>query len=890
MAEPQDAWAGQESAAAIAQHLLSRPGNVVELRAFGIQRRSYKVTSSGYFDNARELLVAAASLDGQAEGIYFTLNPLTPALLARAKNRMVERPKSTTGDAEIVARQFLLVDVDPSRPSGVSATEEEKTAARSTATDVGEYLTSLGFPDPIKADSGNGFHALYPIDLPPNDDGLIQKVLEALAFRFDTDRAAIDRSVHNPARLCRLYGTVARKGDSTPDRPHRRSKILSVPDHLRPVPIESLRSAAAKAPRGLKAKSRKDSVDGLDVDQYLQRHGLDIDRRGPWQGGRRWVLSECPFDPEHRDGAAYIVQLPSGGIAAGCHHNGCSGRGWHELRDRVEPGWRGKERSAAKSTTTTTPRALQRYLPFPTHLLPGPFRAFVEQASASVGCDPAYAAVPLLVAAASAVGNSRRIRLKRGWVEPPILWAALVGDSGSLKSPGLDLGVRPVQELQKAAFDRHEGALDRYEQSLTKYEAKLSSWKKEGGKGEPPEKPEEPISDRYYVSDTTVEALAPLLSENPRGLLVCCDELAGWFRSFNQYKQAQGGDTAHWLEMHGARPMVVDRKSGKPKTIYVPSAAACVVGGIQPGPLRRTLSQEHFENGLAARLLLVYPPRRPRKWTETEVDVGVEKAVERVFSQLYGLRPFRGTDGKPTPQVVDLTPRGKEAWIKFYNEHGSEQLDLHGAQAAAWSKLEGYTARFALLFHLIREVGGEPAVGVDERDIEAAVQLVRWFGGETKRIYTILSGSEEEERLRNWVEIVERLGSRVSRRRWQRSRSLATSEEAEAQLNELVEAGYGKWEQAPVGPKGGHPKREFVLASDTTPTDIPANGVVSVSEPPSSSQQAGAGTEDHDAIPFSGAGTVSLGPSRPQGSDTDRTYLPLWQRGVVSDEDDWGEV
>jgi len=27
--------------------------------------------------------------------------------------------------------------------------------------------------------------------------------------------------VFNPARICKLYGTLSRKGDSTPERPHR---------------------------------------------------------------------------------------------------------------------------------------------------------------------------------------------------------------------------------------------------------------------------------------------------------------------------------------------------------------------------------------------------------------------------------------------------------------------------------------------------------------------------------------------------------------------------------------------------------------------------------------------------------------------------------------------
>lgn len=82
--------------------------------------------------------------------------------------------------------------------------------------------------------------------------------------------------------------------------------------------------------------------------------------------------------------------------------------------------------------------------------------------------------------------------------------------------------------------------------------------------GPPPEKPEPPQAVRYVVSDTTVEALAPLLQENPRGLLLARDELAGWIGSFDRYSGGKGGaDAAHWLSMHNGESILVDRKAAR---------------------------------------------------------------------------------------------------------------------------------------------------------------------------------------------------------------------------------------------------------------------------------------------------------------------------------------
>ena len=81
-------------------------------------------------------------------------------------------------------------------------------------------------------DSGNGAHLLYRVDL-PNDRAsldLVKGVLEALSFRFSDERVSVDITTANAARIWKLYGTTARKGDSTEERPHRRSRLLNVPD------------------------------------------------------------------------------------------------------------------------------------------------------------------------------------------------------------------------------------------------------------------------------------------------------------------------------------------------------------------------------------------------------------------------------------------------------------------------------------------------------------------------------------------------------------------------------------------------------------------------------------------------------------------------------------
>lgn len=495
------------------------------------------------------------------------------------------------------------------------------------------------------------------------------------------------------------------------------------------------------------------------------------------------------------------------------------------LADKTEP----------EAVTPDAP-AVPAFAPFPVDVLPEPIRSFVADAAKSIGCDPSYVALPLLSGLAAAIGNTHRIALKRGWTEPAIVWTAIVGESGTHKTPAFKAALKAIRKAQAQAFKEHEAAMAEWEAQHLRYDAELTAWKRDAAKAKPgdgytvapPEKPTQPIARRYIVSDTTTEALAPILLGNPRGVLLARDELAGWIGSFDRYAKAgkAGADSAHWLSMHNGEALTIDRKTGIPPTIHVPSASVSIAGGIQPGILARALGQEHHESGLLARLLFAMPPRRVKRWTETDVDANTEAAVAAVFDRLFGLTmepdpesPLMADGEGPDmrPRLVRLADDGKRAWVRFYNEHAGEQVNLSGDEAAAWSKLEGYAARLALVVHLTRWAAGDATLRdparVDEASIGAGVVLARWFGDEARRVYAILSESDDDRETRRLVELIRRKGGSMSGRELvQASRAFRTVADAEAALSVLVEAGAGSW-VTPEQRAGGRPRaRRFVLA------------------------------------------------------------------------------
>jgi hypothetical protein len=220
----------QELEASIAA--IVQPSSVFEIRLLTTNR---KRVDAGYFSSPAAAATALAHLEGSYQGIYITPNPVQPDLLARSANRISQWAQVTSMDPDVTRRHWLLIDVDPVRPSGISATDAEHDAAHDRAKQVMGYLSLLyGFCEPMYNDSGNGAHVLYPINEPNTDEvrDAIHKFLKCLHAKFSDSAVKVDTTVFNAARIWRVPGTWSRKGDSVPDRPHRKARILQHVHHL----------------------------------------------------------------------------------------------------------------------------------------------------------------------------------------------------------------------------------------------------------------------------------------------------------------------------------------------------------------------------------------------------------------------------------------------------------------------------------------------------------------------------------------------------------------------------------------------------------------------------------------------------------------------------------
>lgn len=330
-------------------------GDVFEVRILdattGSNSRPH--VESGYFDYGHIDAVPEALKHVYGyRGVYVTVNPPKPELLARASNRLRDiRREPITADADVPRRRWLLIDCDAKRPSGIASSETEHQAALQKAEQIQSDLAAAGWPEPLSIDSGNGAQLMFPIDLPADDNGIVKGAVAGLAARYSDEAVEIDLTVHNPARIWRLPGTFNVKGDEVGDRVHRQSRIVRRPEELRRqlVTEEQLRAIQPPTPEPSSSSSAVD-ISGImtngttppagtfNLEAWIKKYAPELTNPPqPWQGGRKWVFDVCPFNDAHTNRSAVLIEQPGGAIVFKCHHNGCKDNDWHAFRAMREP-------------------------------------------------------------------------------------------------------------------------------------------------------------------------------------------------------------------------------------------------------------------------------------------------------------------------------------------------------------------------------------------------------------------------------------------------------------------------------------------------------------------------------------------------------------------------
>ena len=317
--------------------IMKANNELVEIRLIGSNK-----TGSGYFSDA-DTLINAVEPYTDSFNVYFTINPINSACYSREqKDKIVLRPKNTTTDTEVTCRNYVLIDLDPKRPSGVCSTKEEATKAYEKGLQVKKFLMDNGFYEPIMVFSSSGIHIYIRCALQNTEENtkLVKRFLQALGMLFTDEYVDCDLSVFNAARISRLVGSYSCKGAANDkERPQRKCRFISIPNEIKVNEKEYFEKIAKLFPEEEVKPSAYNgySSEKFNLESFIAKHNIEITKVQKVAGGTKYLLKECPWNPNHKSPDSMIFQRDNGALSFFCYHNSCSHYTWSDFRLLFEP-------------------------------------------------------------------------------------------------------------------------------------------------------------------------------------------------------------------------------------------------------------------------------------------------------------------------------------------------------------------------------------------------------------------------------------------------------------------------------------------------------------------------------------------------------------------------
>jgi Protein of unknown function (DUF3987) len=367
--------------------------------------------------------------------------------------------------------------------------------------------------------------------------------------------------------------------------------------------------------------------------------------------------------------------------------------------------------------------------PFPLDVLSSHWQVWVTNAAHGAGTTVDHVLGPLLSISSSLIGTARRVCASRSWAEPFTMWTAIVGYSGSGKTPGLDVTQRALSriernrkhligELRRAHESKIESAKAANKQWKAKVQEAVENNRKAPDMPAAAEIPEPFVTPRLYVSDSTIEKLAVLLQARPQGMLLIRDELAGLFLNLSRY--SGGTDKEFWLEAWNGKPYNVERVNRPP--VDVQHLLVGITGGFQPDKLARSFDGD--ADGLYARVLFSWPTEAPyRPLTNTVEEI--EPEFENALTKLIDLTEF--AEGKLIIRDARLTVEAVIVFERFRRLVDQRKNGLDGREREWWVKTPAHVLRLAgtlaYLDWAMESVGTPPPDTIEARFVDASVRL-----------------------------------------------------------------------------------------------------------------------------------------------------------------------
>jgi len=332
---------------------------------------------------------------------------------------------------------------------------------------------------------------------------------------------------------------------------------------------------------------------------------------------------------------------------------------------------------------------------FPIDIFPESVKSYIKLCNKTLNNSIDYMGCSLLFLTSIIIGNSYQIEIKKGWKESANIWLALIGKAGVGKTPSISSITFPLEKANNREIKKYIKDVMAYEeyQELDKKEKELV------------QEVYKPKKSQFIVNDVTLEALIELHNENKNGIGVLKDELAGFFKDMNKYRE--GGDKEHWLSSWSGKQINLNRKTAK--SSFVERACLPILGGIQPSIMDGFYTDENKDNGFIDRMLFSYPEMQIEYYSEYEM-----KQDHLDWYDNYILRFYENTkksikyteDWEIEPVIATFTPDAKEEFVRVQNKLTDSQNsdEENEYMKSMLPKQKAYMARFSLIINTLESL------------------------------------------------------------------------------------------------------------------------------------------------------------------------------------------
>lgn len=356
---------------------------------------------------------------------------------------------------------------------------------------------------------------------------------------------------------------------------------------------------------------------------------------------------------------------------------------------------------------------------FPLEIFPNFFAHYINECSDKLNASVDFMGVATMYLSSVLVGNTFNVKIKNGWVDSSILWISVIGNAGVGKTPDLKLILKPLMNLNTEEIKRYNKKFkefQKYEEMSKDDKSKHAEIKK-------------PVKKQLLVDDITIEDLVDQCSKNPKGVGVFKDELAGFFKDMNKYRD--GSDKERYLSAWSGDSIILNRKTAE--DAYVEKPFIPILGGIQPSIFKQFQTEENHSNGFMDRMLFCDPKKVAKYPTDEELDSDL---IDTYRDTIFNLRNkidgeyCKEMDGVIEPNVLELSKEAK----KVFGKKHCELIDLMNSEhevhyyQGMFAKQVTYIPRFALLIELLdRFMSDEVPTEVSSSSIIKAIKLSDYF-------------------------------------------------------------------------------------------------------------------------------------------------------------------